>query len=174
MAMGKTEKVALTVTVFVMVFVLVTGQLAYGNVYGHLFNDSKVPKIRVMQAYGYTASGVTYAFLNISDVAGPDAYPASVTMLSLSNESYHLTLYAPNISNSVVGIIQAKWNLARKGYSNYYSGLVIPLGAEAVFQLRLPSLTPGEYTLTLYMSAVPPVSVGLPITAGVPAAGTQG
>lgn len=165
MTTGKTEKIAVIAAVLVMVFVLVTGQVAYGNVYGHLFNDSKAPKIQVLKAYVYTTSGGTYVFLNISDVAGPDAYPASVTMLSVSNATYHMTLYAPNISSSVVGITQAKWNLARKGYSNYYSGLVIPLGAQAVFELRLPTLSTGEYTLTLYTPAVPPVSVSLQITA---------
>jgi len=79
----KASAVGFTVALLALAFTLVTGQIAYGNLYGPLHNDSKLPEVKVVQAYPYRLAGDVYLALNLSDVAGPDAYPASVVALSV-------------------------------------------------------------------------------------------
>lgn len=159
----KVSAIGVTVAVLALAFTLVTGQMAYGNLYGPLHNDSKLPKIAVVQATSYREAGGVYLSLNLSDVAGPDAYPASVVELTIYNSTFHETFVAGNLSASVVEVVQARWNLAKKAYANDYSGLVIPLGSDAVFLLRVGALSSGVYTLVLYTPAVEPVTTSITV-----------
>jgi len=65
----------------------------------------------------------------------------------------------------VINVTQAPWNLAKRAYTNGYSGLVIPLGSDAVFLLRIGRISAGVYTLALYTPAVKPVVTSLMLPA---------
>jgi thiosulfate dehydrogenase [quinone] small subunit len=161
----KASAVGFTVALLALAFTLVTGQIAYGNLYGPLHNDSKLPEVKVVQAYPYRLAGDVYLALNLSDVAGPDAYPASVVALSVYNSTFHETFISVNLSAAVINVTQAPWNLAKRAYTNGYSGLVIPLGSDAVFLLRIGRISAGVYTLALYTPAVKPVVTSLMLPA---------
>lgn len=161
----KAPAIGVTVAILALAFALVTGQMAYGNLYGPLHNDSKLPKIVVVQVNSYRDAGGVYLALNLSDVGGPDAYPASVVALTIYNSTFHETFLAENLSASVIEVVQAPWNLAKKAYTNNYSGLVIPLGSDALFLLRVSPLSPGPYRLVLYTPAVKPVTTSVTVPA---------
>ena len=65
----------------------VTGQIAYGNVYGKLFNDSKVPDVQ-FQGSPYAVNNTSGSILvfNVTDLDGPNQ--AAVTEIILTNVSY--------------------------------------------------------------------------------------
>ncbi|BDC18476.1 thiosulfate:quinone oxidoreductase small subunit [Acidianus sp. HS-5] len=153
--MEKVTIIGLIFAILVVGFILATGQWAYGNVVGPLFNDSKIPQLKITYASAYENAKGTYLTLNITDCDGPDAYPASAPMMEIYNSTWHVFLYSYNISNDTVKIIQAPWNENKKDSVNWYSGFVVILGSEAQFQLQLPfHLSPGTYTIKLYTPAV--------------------
>lgn len=145
-------------SLIVIILILVVGQISYGNVVGPLFNNSKKPKIIICPTNTelINIGNTTYLKLNITDINGPDAYPASVSMIVIKNSTYTLTLNTQEIANSVVNITKAPWDLKKAVDYNEYSGLYLCLGTDAVFLLKLPvHLTPGSYDVILYVPALP-------------------
>lgn len=151
---------ALIFTAIVVVSILAIGQWAYGNVTGPLFNLSKKPKFEFMSPpQAYNDGGNTYLVLNLSDINGPDAYPASVTQIVISNGSYKLVLNSQQISESVVNVTKAPYDLKKAVGYNSYSGIYECLGTDATFTLKLPVLlSPGNYQVSLFTPALPPKS----------------
>ncbi len=153
--MEKTIIVGIIFAILIVGWILGTGQWSYGNVVGPLFNDSKLPKLDITYAAAYPVSNGTEIVLNITDIDGPDAYPASGTMMIISNSTYTLTLNSSQIAHDTVKIIQAPWNENKKDSVNSYSGFVIILGSEAQFHLIVPvHLSPGTYKITLVTPAI--------------------
>ncbi|ARM77047.1 quinol oxidase [Acidianus manzaensis] len=156
--MIKMERVTVIGLIFgiaVVIFILATGQWAYGNVVGPLVNHSKIPQLEIKYASAMENSKGTYLILNITDCDGPDAYPASAPLMEISNSTWHIFLNSSQIANDTVKIIQAPWNENKKDSVNWYSGFIVILGSEAQFQLQLPfHLSPGTYKIQLYTPAV--------------------
>ncbi|MBW9140889.1 MAG: quinol oxidase [Candidatus Aramenus sp.] len=153
--MDRVTIVAIVFSILVAGWILGTGQWAYGNVVGPLVNNSKLPKLQITYAEMTSTGNGTELILNITDVDGPDAYPASGTMLIISNSTYTLVLNSSQIAHDTVKIIQAPWNENKKDSVNWYSGFVIVLGSEAQFHLIIPvHLSPGTYKLTIVTPAV--------------------
>jgi thiosulfate dehydrogenase [quinone] small subunit len=151
------EAGAILFTIIVVVAILAIGQIAYGNVYGPLFNDSKKPKFEFCAPVdAFNKDGHTYISLNITDVNGPDAYPASITEIIIENSTMKLTLNTTGIASSVVNLTKAQYDLDKAVGYNDYSGLYLCLGTDAVFLLKLPvMLSPGHYTIYLLTPALP-------------------
>ncbi len=151
------EAGAILFTIIVVVAILAIGQISYGNVYGPLFNDSKKPKFEFCSPVdAFNKDGHTYIALNISDVNGPDAYPASVTEIIIENSTTKITLNTSGIASSVVNVTKASFDLKKAVGYNDYSGLYMCLGTDAVFLLKLPvMLSPGHYTIYLLTPALP-------------------
>ncbi|AOL16627.1 quinol oxidase [Sulfolobus sp. A20] len=154
---NKVTIVGIIFSLIVVGWILGTGQWAYGNVVGPLVNNSKLPKLEITYANAFPVSNGTKIILNITDVDGPDAYPASGTMMMISNSTWSLTLNSTEIAKYTVNVIQAPWNANKKDYVNYYSGFVVILGSEAQFQLIIPiHLSPGTYKITIVTPAINP------------------
>ncbi len=151
------EAGAILFTIIVVVAILAIGQISYGNVYGPLFNDSKKPKFDFCSPVdAFNKDGHTYLSLNITDVNGPDAYPASVTEIIIENSTMKIQLNASGISSSVVNVTKASYDLNKAVGYNSYSGLYMCLGTDATFLLKLPiQLSPGHYTIYLLTPALP-------------------
>ncbi|BDB99095.1 TQO small subunit DoxA domain-containing protein [Saccharolobus caldissimus] len=157
--MSKAYTVAAAIfSLIVIILILVVGQVSYGNVVGPLFNNSKKPKIIVCPENTelYNIGNFTFLKLNITDIDGPDAYPASVTMIVIKNSTFTLILNTEALSKSVVNITKAPWDLKKAVGYNDYSGIYLCLGTDAVFTLKLPAhLYPGSYEVILYVPALP-------------------
>ncbi len=155
MFMDRTAVVALIFGVLVIAFILGTGQWAYGNVVGPLVNYSKLPKLEITYANDVTKGNETLLILNVTDVDGPDAYPATVPLMEIYNSTWHVFLNSSEISNYTTKVIQAPWNENKRDYVNWYTGFAVPLGSEAQFQLALPMhLSPGSYTVKLFTPGI--------------------
>ena len=154
--MDKATIVGIIFAIFVVGWILGTGQWAYGNVVGPLFNNSKLPKLEITYIQAYNTQKGLELILNITDVDGPDAYPASAPLMEIYNSTWHIWLNSSQISNYTVKIIQAPWNVNKKDYVNWYSGFVVILGSGAQFQLIIPNvhLSPGTYYVKLYTPAI--------------------
>jgi len=157
------EKVVIVGIVFAIIavgWILGTGQWAYGNVVGPLVNYSKLPKVEVTYVSAIPTANGTALRLNLTDVDGPDAYPASVTMVEIVNSTWHVFLNSSQLANYTVTVYQSPWNENKGDAVNWYSGFEIPLGSQGQFVLNLPfKLSPGVYELILYTPAVKPVEV---------------
>jgi thiosulfate dehydrogenase [quinone] small subunit len=153
--MDKTALIALIFTVLVAGWILATGQWAYGNVVGPLVNYSKLPKLEITYIQASQHGNGTLLAMNVTDIDGPDAYPATAPLLEIYNSTWHIYLNSSQISNFTVKVVQAPWNENKRDSVNWYSGFVIPLGSEAQFQLLLPlKLSPGNYTIVLYTPGI--------------------
>lgn len=75
--MNKVTVVGIIFALFTIGWILGTGQWAYGNVVGPLFNNSKLPKLNITYIQAYNTPKGVKLVLNITDIDGPDAYPAS-------------------------------------------------------------------------------------------------
>ncbi|WP_014511696.1 thiosulfate:quinone oxidoreductase small subunit [Saccharolobus solfataricus] len=160
--MDKTIVIGIIFAIITIGWILGTGQWAYGNVVGPLFNNSKLPKLEITYISASPENSSTLLILNITDVDGPDAYPASAPLMEIYNSSWHIYLNSSQISNYTVKVIQAPWNNNKKDYVNWYSGFVVILGSEAQFQLLIPiHLSPGTYYVKLYTPAIGPSSEAL-------------
>ncbi|BBD72257.1 quinol oxidase [Sulfodiicoccus acidiphilus] len=158
--MERTVIVGIVFALIAVGWILGTGQWAYGNVVGPLVNYSKLPKVEVPYVSAAPTTDGTILTLNLTDVDGPDAYPASVVMIEIGNSTWHIFLNSSQLANYTVEVHQAPWNENKKDSVNWYSGFEIPLGSEGQFVLHLPfRLSPGSYELTLYTPAVKPVTV---------------
>jgi len=164
--MQRQDVVAIVFALIVAAFVLGTGQWAYGNLYGPLHNYSKKPLVEVISATAYDSGGHTYLVLNVTDVDGPDAYQASVPLLTVSNSTYSVTLNSTELYEHTVKIVQAPWNLNKKDGVSPVGGLELWLGAEAAYTISLSRLAPGTYTVTLYVPEVAPVSATFVVQGG--------
>ncbi len=154
---SKVTLIGIIFSILVVGWILGTGQWAYGNVVGPLVNNSKLPKLEITYAKAFQLPNGTEIILNITDVDGPDAYPASGTMMIISNSTWSMTLNSSQIAHDTIKIIQAPWNANKKDYVNNYSGFVIVLGSEAQFQLVVPiHLSPGTYKITIVTPAISP------------------
>ncbi|PSN84093.1 hypothetical protein B9Q01_02390 [Candidatus Marsarchaeota G1 archaeon OSP_D] len=156
--MERRETLALTFSVIVALFILGTGQWAYGNLFGPLHNYSKTPKVVIVAVQAENTKQATLLTLNLTNENGPDAYPASVSLIKIWNTSYTLILNSTQIYAHTVKIQQAPWNLNKKDGVNPVGGFELWLGAEASFTLVLPPLSPGLYNVTLYVPYTPPVT----------------
>ncbi|QKR00171.1 quinol oxidase [Metallosphaera tengchongensis] len=155
--MERTIIIAIVFSVLVAGWILATGQWAYGNVVGPLVNHSKLPTLEITYINAVPQGNGTLLKLNVTDVNGPDAYPASAPMMEIYNSTWHVYLNSSMISNYTVKVIQAPWNSNKKDYVNWYSGFAVILGSEAQFQLLLPiHLSPGTYHVRLFTPAVSP------------------
>lgn len=155
MRMERTTLIALIFAVLVAGWILVTGQWAYGNVVGPLVNYSKLPKLEVTYVRAVQYHNETLLIINVTDVDGPDAYPATAPLIEIYNSTWHVYLNSTQISNYTVKVVQAPWNENKKDNVNWYSGLIVPLGSEGQFQLLLPmKLSPGKYTMVLYTPGI--------------------
>ncbi|MEL9969950.1 MAG: thiosulfate:quinone oxidoreductase small subunit [Metallosphaera sp.] len=153
--MDKTVVLAILAGIFIVAWILGTGQWAYGNVVGPLVNYSKLPKLEITYVNAESLGNKTLLIMNITDVNGPDAYPASAPLMEIYNSSWHLYLNSSQIANFTVKVIQAPWNENKKDYVNWYTGFAVVLGSEAQFQLLIPiHLSPGNYTVKLYTPAI--------------------
>ena len=153
--MDRTAIIALVFGILVIGFILGTGQWAYGNVVGPLVNYSKLPKLEITYITAKDQGNQTLLIMNITDVNGPDAYPASAPLMEIYNSTWHTYLNSSEIAKYTVKVIQAPWNENKKDYVNWYTGFAIVLGSEAQFQLLLPMhLSPGTYYVKLYTQAI--------------------
>ncbi|MCG3109852.1 Thiosulfate dehydrogenase [quinone] small subunit [Metallosphaera sp. J1] len=153
--MDRTAVIALVFGILVMGFILGTGQWAYGNVVGPLVNYSKLPKLEITYITAKEQGNQTMLIMNITDVDGPDAYPASAPLMEIYNSTWHAYLNSSEIANYTIKVIQAPWNENKKDYVNWYTGFAIVLGSEAQFQMLLPiHLSPGTYHVKLYTPAL--------------------
>ncbi len=139
--------------VIVIAFTLVTGQIAYGNVYGPLFNDSKLPNVQFQgtpNAYNAT-NGSSIVVFNVTDLDGPN--DASVSEILLTNSSGQIILTSQNISKDVYSIVDAKYHYHDDVKVTQYDGILVPLGDEATIHMDLTSSMHmelhGKYTMTL-------------------------
>lgn len=164
--MQRQDVIALTFAIIVAVFILGTGQWAYGNLYGPLHNYSKKPMVDIVSITATNLGNHTYLFLNLTDVNGPDAYQTSVPIIVLSNATFSLTLNSTQIYTHTVKTIQAPWNLNKKDGVNRVGGLELWLGSEAAYTISVSKLEPGPYTITLYVPNVPAVSASFTVSAG--------
>ncbi|MEM0139371.1 MAG: TQO small subunit DoxA domain-containing protein [Ferroplasma sp.] len=150
---NKILAVALIFAVIVIAFTLVTGQIAYGNVYGKLFNDSKVPLVQYKGTpYGMNAAnGSSILVLNVTDIDGPNQ--AAITEIILGNSTSTIILSSQNISHDVYGITDAKYHYHDDVKTSPYNGIMIPLGDEAMIHMDLTSSLHielhGKYKVTL-------------------------
>lgn len=155
--MDRTSVIGLIFAIIVVGWILGTGQWAYGNVVGPLFNNSKLPKLEITYASAVNQGNHTVLILNITDVDGPDAYPATAPLMEIYNATWHMFLNSSEISNDTIKIIQAPWNANKKDKVNWYSGFEIILGSEAQFWVQLPvKLSPGTYYVKLYTPGISP------------------
>ena len=155
--MDRTSALGLIFAIIVVGWILGTGQWAYGNVVGPLFNNSKLPKLEITYASAVNQGSHTVLILNITDVDGPDAYPANAPLMEIYNSTWHMFLNSSEISNDTIKIIQAPWNANKKDSVNWYSGFEIILGSEAQFWVELPvKLSPGTYYVKLYTPGISP------------------
>ena len=155
--MDRTSAIGLIFAIIVVGWILGTGQWAYGNVVGPLFNNSKLPKLEITYASAVNQGSHTVLILNITDVDGPDAYPATAPLMEIYNATWHMFLNSSEISNDTIKIIQAPWNANKKDSVNWYSGFEVILGSEAQFWIELPvKLSPGTYYVKLYTPGIPP------------------
>ena len=155
--MDRTSAIGLIFAIIVVGWILGTGQWAYGNVVGPLFNNSKLPKLEITYASAVNQGSHTVLILNITDVDGPDAYPATAPLMEIYNATWHMFLNSSEISNDTIKIIQAPWNANKKDSVNWYSGFEIVLGSEAQFWVELPvKLSPGTYYVKLYTPGISP------------------
>lgn len=155
--MDRTSAIGLIFAIIVVGWILGTGQWAYGNVVGPLFNNSKLPKLEITYASAVNQGNHTVLILNITDVDGPDAYPANAPLMEIYNSTWHMFMNSSEISNDTIKIIQAPWNANKKDSVNWYSGFEIILGSEAQFWVELPvKLTPGTYHVRLYTPGISP------------------
>ncbi|BCU66977.1 quinol oxidase [Sulfolobales archaeon HS-7] len=153
--MDRTTVVALIFGLIIVGFVWGTGQWAYGNLYGPLFNDSKLPELRITYITSEQLNNGTMIIMNVTDIDGPDAYPASAPLMEIYNSTWHVYLNSSQISRYTVAIIQAPWNSVKKDFVNNYTGIAVILGTMAQFHLSLPyHLTKGEYKIILYTPAI--------------------
>ena len=154
--MNKVTIVGIIFAIFTVGWIWGTGQWAYGNVVGPLFNNSKLPKLNVTYIQAYNVPQGLKLILNITDIDGPDAYPASAPLMKIYNSTWHMWLNSSQISNDTIKIIQAPWNANKKDSVNWYSGFVVILGSEAQFQLVIPNLhlSPGTYHIKLYTPSI--------------------
>jgi len=154
--MNKVTVVGIIFALFTIGWILGTGQWAYGNVVGPLFNNSKLPKLNITYIQAYNTPQGVKLVLNITDIDGPDAYPASAPLMEIYNSTWHMWLNSSQISNDTIKIIQAPWNANKKDSVNWYSGFVVVLGSEAQFQLIIPHLhlSPGKYFVRLYTPSI--------------------
>lgn len=81
--MERTVIVGIVFALIAVGWILGTGQWAYGNVVGPLVNYSKLPKVEVPYVSAAPTTDGTILTLNLTDVDGPDAYPASVVMIEI-------------------------------------------------------------------------------------------
>jgi|GEM_PF-481972 thiosulfate dehydrogenase [quinone] small subunit len=148
--------IGLVFSILVAGWILATGQWAYGNVFGPLVNNSKLPKLNITYINAYNTPQGLCLIMNITDIDGPDAYPASAPLMEIYNSTWHIFLNSSEISNDTVKIIQAPWNANKKDKVNWYSGFVIILGSEGQFHLLIKGLhlSPGEYYVKLYTPAI--------------------
>ncbi|WP_337860386.1 TQO small subunit DoxA domain-containing protein [Ferroplasma sp.] len=150
---GKILSVFLIFAVIVVTFVLLTGQIAYANVYGPLFNDSKVPKVEFQGSpYAMNATnGSSILVMNVTDLDGPNQ--AMITEIELTNSSGTIILVSQNISTDVFSIVDAVYHYHTDVKVSPYNGIYIPLGDEATIHMDLTSSLHmelhGKYTVTL-------------------------
>ncbi|QGR18485.1 quinol oxidase [Sulfurisphaera ohwakuensis] len=154
--MNKVAIVGIIFALFTVGWILGTGQWAYGNVVGPLFNNSKLPKLNVTYITAYNTPQGLCLIMNITDIDGPDAYPASAPLMEISNGTWHIFLNSSQIANDTVKIIQAPWNANKKDSVNWYSGFIVVLGSEGQFHLLIKGLhlSPGKYEVKLYTPAI--------------------
>ncbi|MEM3794657.1 MAG: TQO small subunit DoxA domain-containing protein [Thermoprotei archaeon] len=165
--MRREDVIALTFTVIVALFIIGTGQWAYGNLYGPLHNYSKKPMIEIVSVSAHDSANHTYIALNITDVDGPDAYQTSVPIIVVSNSTYTMTLNSTQLYEHTIRIVQAPWNLNKKDSVSSVGGLELWLGSEATYLIATERLEPGVYTLTLLVPEVPAVSATFTVSVGV-------
>ncbi len=145
--------VTLIFGIIVVGFTVVTGQIAYGNFYGPLFNDSKVPVVQFKGSpYGMNAAnGSSIMVLNVTDIDGPNQ--AAISEILLTNSTGTITLVSQNISKDVFSIKDAAYHYHDDIKTSPYNGILIPLGDEATIHMDITSSTGmelhGKYTVTL-------------------------
>jgi thiosulfate dehydrogenase [quinone] small subunit len=156
--MEKVVVLGLIFSILVVGWILATGQWAYGNVVGPLVNNSKLPKLEITYIDAYNTPQGLCLIMNITDINGPDAYPASAPLMEIynANHTFMMFLNSSQISNDTVKIIQAPWNANKKDTVNWYSGFVVILGSEGQFHLLIKGvhLAPGNYYVKLYTPAI--------------------
>ena len=113
--MDRTSAIGLIFAIIVVGWILGTGQWAYGNVVGPLFNNSKLPKLEITYASAVNQGNRTVLILNITDVDGPDAYPATAPLMEIYNSTWHMFLNSSEISNDTIKIIQAPVERQQEG-----------------------------------------------------------
>lgn len=151
---GKILVVTLVFAIIVVAFTLVTGQIAYGNVYGKLFNDSKVPDVQ-FQGSPYAMNNTSGSILvfNVTDLDGPNQ--AAVTEIILTNVTTgkNITLTSQNISMDIYRVVDAKYHYRDNVKYNQYNGIYVPLGDEATIYMNLTTSLhhnlSGKYKVTL-------------------------
>lgn len=153
---NKVTIVGILFAIFTVGWILGTGQWAYGNVVGPLFNNSKLPKLNITYITAYNTPKGVCLIMNITDIDGPDAYPASAPLMEIYNSTWHIFLNSSQISNDTVKIIQAPWNANKKDSVNWYSGFIVVLGSEGQFHLVIKGLhlSPGKYEVKLFTPAI--------------------
>ncbi len=152
-SVGKILTVFVVFGIIVVAFTVVTGQIAYGNFYGPLFNDSKVPKVEFQGTpYAYNATnGSSILVLNVTDLDGPNQ--AMITEIELTNSSGTMILVSQNISKDTYSIVDAKYHYHDDVKVSPYNGILIPLGDEAMIHMNLTASLHmelhGKYKVTL-------------------------
>jgi thiosulfate dehydrogenase [quinone] small subunit len=161
--MNRQDAIALALSLLVAAFILGTGQWAYGNLYGPLHNYSKKPEVHIVAVTATSNGTLTYITLNLTDVNGPDAYQTSVPLMVVSNTTYTVTLNSTEIYSHTLSVVQAPWNLNKKDGLSRVGGFELWLGAEASYTLWVPRLSAGQYSVSLYVPQVPPVTANFTV-----------
>ena len=145
--------VTLIFGIIVVGFTVVTGQIAYGNFYGPLFNDSKVPVVAFNSTpYAMNAAnGSSIMVINVTDLDGPNQ--AAISEIILTNSTGNITLTSQNISEDIFSIQDAAYHYHDDVTTSPYNGILIPLGDAATIHMNLTKSTEmelnGKYTITL-------------------------
>ncbi|AAT43085.1 TQO small subunit DoxA domain-containing protein [Picrophilus oshimae] len=158
--------VTLIFAIIVVLFTVVTGQIAYGNAVGKLFNDSKVPKTEfVGMPMAYNSNGNSYLVFNVTDVDGPNQ--AAVTEIILSNSTSTIILTSQNIDKDVYKIVDAPYHYHDDVKVSPYNGIFIPLGDEAEIYMNLSTSMHMELHGTYTVKLITPTQKAAPASATV-------
>jgi thiosulfate dehydrogenase [quinone] small subunit len=155
---GKILVVTLVFAIIVVSFTLITGQIAYGNVVGKLFNDSKTPDVQFYSGHNYTSMpGYSNGMftMNVTDLNGPNQ--AAITEIV-----FHNTATGKNITVNATTMYMYKsdisiYNPPKRDYHTDISvqsyGIHVPLGGMAIIHMNLEkmgiTLKPGTYSVSL-------------------------
>lgn len=138
----KQQKTILLASIFTVFIALGTNQYFHGGVWGELHNLSKKPKLELSEIL-YKEDVLS---VNVMRVEGIDVYGSFVTEIAVLNEEGRMvkSLSAENFNQAenfkIVNHYVAKTKVNQQS-------LMLPLGALATIEMKMPALAKGAYIL---------------------------